>query len=59
VGGWAPAALVDAVASLSFYTHFQSISKGVIDLRDVVFFALLIAFWLAATGIVLDMKKAN
>jgi hypothetical protein len=31
----------------------------VIDLRDVVFFALLIAFWLAATGIVLDMKKAN
>jgi ABC-2 type transport system permease protein len=59
VGGWAPAALVDAVASLSFYTHFQSISKGVIDLRDVVFFALLIGFWLAATGIVLDMKKAN
>jgi ABC-2 type transport system permease protein len=59
VGGWAPAALVDAIASLSFYTHFQSISKGVIDLRDLVFFALLIGFWLAATGIVLDMKKAN
>lgn len=59
ISSWAPAALVDAIASLSFYTHFQSISKGVIDLRDVVFFALLIGFWLAATGIVLDMKKAN
>ncbi len=59
VGGWAPAALVDAVASLSFYTHFDSISKGVIDLRDLVYFALLIGFWLTATGIVLDMKKAT
>ncbi len=59
LGSWTPAALTDAIASLSFYTHFQSISKGVIDLRDLVFYALLIGFWLAATGIVLDMKKAN
>lgn len=59
VRGWAPAALVDAVASLSFYTHFDSISKGVIDLRDIVYYGLLIGFWLMATGIVLDMKKAN
>src|SRR5215467_5925955 len=28
---WAPQALVDAVASLSFLTHFESIQKGVID----------------------------
>jgi len=57
--GWTPGALVDAVASLSFFTHFESIRKGVIDLRDIVFFALLIGLWLAASGIVLDMKKAN
>jgi len=31
----------------------------VIDLRDLVFFASLIAAWLAATVIVLDMKKAD
>jgi gliding motility-associated transport system permease protein len=59
VRGWAPAALVDAVASLSFLSHFESISKGVIDLRDMLYFALMIAFWLMATGIVLDIKKAN
>jgi ABC-2 type transport system permease protein len=59
VRSWAPAALVDAVASLSFLSHFESISKGVIDLRDVLYFALLIACWLTATGIVLEMKKAN
>ena len=28
VAGWAPQALVDAVASLSFLTHFSAISKG-------------------------------
>ena len=59
VTGWAPQTLVDAVASLSFLTHFSAISKGVIDLRDLVFFASLIAAWLAATVIVLDMKKAD
>lgn len=57
--GWAPQALVDAVASFSFLTHFNSIAKGVIDLRDLVFFAALIAAWLAANAIVLDMKKAD
>ena len=57
--GWAPQAVVDAIASLSFLTHFQSISKGVIDLRDLVYFATVIGVWLAANTIVLDMKKAD
>lgn len=57
--GWAPQALIDAVASLSFLTHFASISKGVIDLRDLIFFGTLIAAWLAANAIVLDLKKAD
>jgi len=57
--GWAPQALVDAIASLSFLTHFSSIAKGVIDLRDLVYFGTLIAAWLVATVIVLDLKKAD
>jgi ABC-2 type transport system permease protein len=57
--GWAPQALVDAVASLSFLTHFQSISRGVIDLRDLIYFATTIGVWLVANAIVLDMKKAD
>src|SRR5690606_37724489 len=57
--GWAPQAVVDAVASLSFLTHFQSISKGVIDLRDLLYFATLILTWLIANTLVLDMKKAD
>jgi ABC-2 type transport system permease protein len=56
---WAPQGLVDAVAGLSFLTHFVSISKGVIDLRDLLYFALMIGFWLYASAIVIDLKKAD
>jgi ABC-2 type transport system permease protein len=56
---WAPQPIVDAVASLSFLTHFDAISKGVIDLRDLVYFALVIGFWLYATALVIDLKKAD
>ncbi len=57
--GWAPQALVDAIASLSFLTHFQSISRGVIDFRDLVYFALLIAACLYANTIVLAIKRGD
>jgi ABC-2 type transport system permease protein len=51
--------VVDAVAGLSFLTHFQAISKGVLDLRDVLYFGLVIGFWLYATAVVVDLKKAD
>lgn len=54
-----PQWLVDGVAALSFITHFSSISKGVIDLRDLIFFGLLIGFFLYATSVVIDLKKAD
>jgi ABC-2 type transport system permease protein len=57
--GWAPQWLVDAVASLSFLTRFEAISKGVIDLRDLLYFLTLITAWLAATAVVIDLKKAD
>ena len=56
---WAPQAIVDTIASFSFITHFTAIIQGVIDVRDVVFFASLIVIWLAANAIVIDMKKAG
>lgn len=57
--GWLPGPLLDAVASLSFLTHFAAISKGVLDVRDVLYFLLVIGVWLVATTIVLDLKKAD
>jgi ABC-2 type transport system permease protein len=56
---WAPQAIVDAIASLSFLTHFESIAKGVIDVRDLLYFAMLIGFFLLATAIALDVRKAE
>ena len=54
---WAPEVLVDTVASLSFLTHFNAVTRGVIDVRDVVFFTSLMAFWLTANVVVVDLKK--
>jgi ABC-2 type transport system permease protein len=59
VKGIFPQAIVDMVASLSFLTHFQSIAKGVIDVRDLLYFGMLIAFFLIATAVVLDVRKAD
>ena len=56
---WAPQLVLDAIASLSFLTRFDAISKGVIDLRDLLYFISLMAAWLAATAIVVDLKKAD
>ena len=57
--GWAPQWLVDAIASLSFLIRFDAISKGVLDLRDLLYFISLMAAWLLATAIVIDLKKAD
>ena len=59
VGAMLPQVLVNAVASFSFLTHFESIAKGVIDIRDLLFFAMLMAFFLLATAITLELRKAE
>lgn len=57
--GWAPGLLVDTVANLSFLTHYDAISKGVLDFRDVVYLLVMIGGGLLATAIVIDRKKAG
>lgn len=56
---WAPEIILEAISSFSFITHFSSIVEGVIDVRDVIFFGSLIAFWLFANGVVVELKKAG
>jgi len=59
ISGWAPLWFIDGVANLSFLTHFTAISRGVIDLRAVIYFVATIAAWLYATSLVIDAKKAD
>lgn len=56
---WAPRAILDAIASFSFLTHFDAISKGVVDVRDLVFFGSVIALFLYANALILELKKAD
>lgn len=56
---WAPEFLVQAISSFSFLTHFDAISKGVIDLRDIIYFLSLISFWLYANTVLIEYKKAD
>jgi ABC-2 type transport system permease protein len=56
---WAPLAIVNAVSSFSFLTHFASIMDGVIDLRDLIFFGSLIAVFLYINVVIIDMKRAG
>jgi ABC-2 type transport system permease protein len=55
---WAPAHVVSAIASLSFLSHFESITKGVLELPSIIFYLSLIAFALFANKIIVDQRKA-
>lgn len=51
--------LVDGVADLSLLRHFDAIARGVLDLRDVFYFVISIAFWLTAGIVLLDLRRAS
>ena len=57
--GWLPEFLLSAISSMSFLTHFEGVSRGVIDLRDIVFYVSLICFWLFVNAVVINLKKAE
>ncbi len=45
------------VRSLGMSYHYESISRGVIDSRDVIYFASVVALFMMATRIVLQSRK--
>src|SRR5262245_40695097 len=55
---WAPAYIVSAISSLSFLAHFESITKGVLELSSIIFYVSLIVFALFANKIIVDQRKA-
>jgi ABC-2 type transport system permease protein len=56
---WANPAVVDTVAAFSVVTHFDNFQRGVIDLRDLVFFLSVIGFALFATGVIIRGHRAG
>ena len=55
--GWAPAPVLDTVANLSFLEHFRDVSRGVVDIRDAVFFGSTIVFFLFANVVAVELRK--
>ena len=54
-----PAAAIDLIAGFGFMTHFTSVSRGLIDTRDLIYFASAIGVGLALNTLVLNVKKAT
>ena len=52
-------ATVDAIAGMSFFTHFTSITRGILDFRDISFFVINGIVWLVATVLIINFKKAG
>ena len=54
-----PMWIVDAIASMGFMTHFNGISRGLLDSRDILYFASVIFVALALNTMILNARKAN
>jgi ABC-2 type transport system permease protein len=57
--GTLPRRLVNGVAHLSMLRHYEGVARGVLDVRDLLYFILTIAAWLTAGVLVLDMKRSR
>jgi ABC-2 type transport system permease protein len=50
---WAPQSLIEMITSFSVLPHFASFQRGVIDIRDILFFGSVITFSLFCTSAIL------
>ncbi|MEM6684144.1 MAG: ABC transporter permease subunit [Pseudomonadota bacterium] len=57
--GWAPQVVVTTLANLSFLQHFSAIQRGVLDLRDVLYFLSIIAAFLAGSYVLIQSGKVR
>ena len=51
--------VVQTIASFSVMTHFEGFQRGVLDTRDVIFFASMIGFALFTTGVIIRNQRAG
>lgn len=54
-----PVGVANVLQTLSPVTHFSTIARGIIDLRDLLYFAALISTFLSATYLMLRSKSLS
>ena len=57
--GFSSQTLIDLIASFSFLTHFNTIANGLIECRDLVFFASIIILFNSATIMIVNFKTSG
>ncbi len=53
-----PASVVALIEMMSIQSHFDSILRGVIEMKDIAYFIILIVAWIGACTVVLEERKA-
>ena len=56
---WAPLWLVNGVASFGFMPHYESMQRGVLDVKDLVYYVSVMAFMIFACHMVLENRKSS
>jgi ABC-2 type transport system permease protein len=59
LGKWLPGPVVAFLGAISPYRYFESIARGVIDTRDVVYYAAFCGFFLHLNALVLRARRQN
>jgi len=54
-----PATLIDVISQIGFISHFQAISRGLLDSRDLIYFVSAIVVGLSLNTLVLNARKAS
>jgi ABC-2 type transport system permease protein len=54
-----PAEVADIIGYFGFQNRFNALSKGVLYVRDLLYFASLMVCWLLANAMILDIKKSR
>jgi ABC-2 type transport system permease protein len=54
-----PSGVLEAARRISLIGRYDSITRGVIAVRDLVFFATFIGFWLYANAVIVELKKVG
>jgi ABC-2 type transport system permease protein len=58
LSGWAPRWLLAVVSGMSFLSHFMALQRGVIDLRDVIYYISVMGFMLFANSMIIQNRRA-
>ncbi len=54
-----PLPVIDMIASFSFLTHFDTISRGLFELRDIIFFCSLIILFNYTSVLIISFKTSG